>query len=459
MNVELVFGDDWINVTMPETTQIVKPGFSIPIEPVTDLEKAVGEALRNPLDAKPLSDLVKPDWKITIAFDDPTVPCYAPVWETAISKILRELKKVGVSESQITLLCANALHRKFRLPELETILGAPIVQAFKDRIFCHDAEDPDGIVHLGETSSGYDVEINRRVVESNLTVYVNAVSTGFNGGWKSICVGLSTWRSIRWHHTPEIMTMSLVKNPMHDILNEMGEIVKSIIGQEKIFKVETLLANPFEVARVWAGSVDATRREALDLLKAHTPPRRQLLQEKADIVCYGIPYWSPYAAFATMTPILTLISTGLGYLGGMIEAAGKPGCSVIIATPCPNQWDDIHHPTHREIWEHILAETLDPNEIMRRYADKFAKRADYIAKYRFEHAFHPVHGILALHPLKRLRNVNQVFIAGAQDPKLIQRLGFTPTKTVEEAVNKAQAIHGKDAVVACVQYPMMVNRQ
>jgi hypothetical protein len=57
MNVELVFGDDWINVTIPETTRIVKPGFSIPIEPVTDLEKAVGEALRNPLDAKPLSDL------------------------------------------------------------------------------------------------------------------------------------------------------------------------------------------------------------------------------------------------------------------------------------------------------------------------------------------------------------------------------------------------------------------
>lgn len=459
MNVELVFGDEWINVTLPETTRVIKPGFNIPIEPAPDLKEATVEALRNPLDAKPLSDFVKPDWNITIAFDDPTVPCYAPVWEIAISTVLEELKEIGVGKSQITLLCANALHRKFRLSELETILGTSIVQAFGNRIVCHDAEDPQGIVHLGKTSSGYDVEINRKVMQSDLTVYVNAVSTGFNGGWKSICVGLSTWRSIRWHHTPETMTMSLVKNPMHEILNEMGALVESKLGHERIFKIETLLANPFEVARIWAGSVDATRKEALNLLKARTPPRRQLLQEKADIVCYGIPNWSPYAAFGSMTPILTLVSTGLGYLGGMIEAVGKPGCSVIIATPCPNQWDNVHHPTHPEIWEHILTETLDPNEIMQKYADKFAARTDHIAKYRFENAFHPVHGILALHPLKRLRNVGQVFIAGAQEQQLVRRLGFTPAETVEEAISKAQLIHGKDAIVACVQYPMMVNRQ
>ena len=368
MRVELVFGDEWINVTLPDTTRLIKPVSGIPLEPVKDLKLAIDEALRSPLDAKPLREFVKPHWKILIAFDDPTIPCYAPVWENAISTILEELRRIGISKNQITLLCANALHRKFRLSELETILGTPIIEEFRDRILCHDAEDPEGIVHLGKTPSGYDVEINRLVVDSDLTIYVNTLSTGFNGGWKSICVGLSTWRSIRWHHTPEIMTMSLVKNPMHDILNEMGALTESKLGPEKILKLETLLANPFEVARIWAGSVTSTRKEALKTLRAHMPPRRDLLEEKADIVCYGIPNWSPYASFASMTPILTLISTGLGYLGGIIEAIGKPGCSVIIATPCPNQWDDIHHPTHREIWEHVLTTSLDPNEIMQKYA-------------------------------------------------------------------------------------------
>jgi len=459
MNVELVFGDEWINVNLPDTARLVRPISGVPLKPVEDLESTIREALRNPLDTKPLSELVKPSWKITIAFDDPTIPCYAPVWETAITIVLEELRKAGVSKSQIALLCATGLHRKFRLSELESILGSSIVKEYGDRILCHDAEDRNNIVYLGKTPSGYDVEVNRLVVDSDLTIYVNALSTGFNGGWKSICVGLSTWRSIRWHHTPEIMTMSLVKNPLHEILNEMGALIESELGPERIFKIETLLANPFEVAYVWAGSVNATRREALRVLRAYTPPRRDLLEEKADIICYGVPNWSPYAAFGSMTPILTLISTGLGYLGGVIEALGKPGCSVIMATPCRNEWDDVHHPTHREIWERVLTRSLDPSEIMREYAEQFATRADLINKYRFEYAFHPVHGILVLYPLKRLRHIGQVFVAGAQDPELVKHLGFTWTRTVEEAISRAQSIHGKDALIACVQYPMMVNRQ
>lgn len=459
LRVQLVFGDDWIEANLPEGTYLVTPSIGVPLNPVEDLAETVLEALRNPIDTSPLGDLVKPNWNVTIAFDDPTVPCYAPVWETVISKILSELKRAGISRSNITLLCANALHRKFRLSELETILGSSIVQAFHDRIVCHDAEDADNIVHLGETPSGYDVEINRKVVESDLTIYVNALSTGFNGGWKSICVGLSTWRSIRWSHTPEIMTMSLVKNPMHEILNEIGTLIESKLGQERIFKIESLLANPFQAAQIWAGSVNATRQEALNVLKARIAPRRKLIPEKADIICYGVPNWSPYAAFSFMNPILTLISTGLGYLGGMIEAIGKPGCSVIMATPCPNQWDEKHHPAYPEVWQRVISETKDPKEVMSKYAEEFASRKDYIAKYRFGYAFHPIHGLMALYPLKRLRHAKQVFIAGIQHPTLAHHVGFTPAKTVEEALDKALEIHGKDAVIACIQYPMMMNRQ
>lgn len=429
------------------------------MKPLKNLRQALQHALKHPLDAEPLTEIVKSSWKITIAFDDPTVPCFAPVWEVAVSLILSELKKIGISKNQITLLCANALHRKFRLLELEKILGSRVTKAFGDRIICHDAEDPDNLIYLGKTPSGYDVEINKKVVESDLTIYINVMSTGFNGGWKSICVGLSTWRSIRWHHKPEIMTMSIVKNPMHEILNEMGSYLESIIGDDKIFKIETVLANPLEVANIWAGSINATRRAALEVIKAHTVARRDLLPKKVDIICYGVPNWSPYAAFSHMTPMLTLISTGLGYLGGMTEALGKPGCSVIMATPCPDRWDDIHHPSHREIWNRILSDTLDPDEAMEKYGDEFATRSDYIAKYRYKYAFHPIHGLLMLHPLKRLKHAKNIFIAGIRNPEIAHHLGFIPTKTVEDTIKKAFEIHGKDALIACIQYPMMINRQ
>src|SRR5206468_2450104 len=78
------------------------------------------------------------------------------------------------------------------------------------RLVCHDAEDREAIVDLGRTPEhGYPVEVHRLVAESDLTVYVNArYNRGFNGGWKSVCVGLSTYHSIKVTHTPDGMSMS-----------------------------------------------------------------------------------------------------------------------------------------------------------------------------------------------------------------------------------------------------------
>ncbi len=460
MEETLVFGHDLIPVRLPDRTQIISSGLSTSLRPAEDLEETVRRALRHPLDSPPLSELARPGWRVTIAFDDPTVPCFAPVWEAAISLVLEELERAGVRRQHVTLLCANALHRKFTRHELSRILGEALVKEFGYRVVCHDAEDRENLVYLGLTPSGYDVEVNRLVVESDLTVYVNTVCwRGFNGGWKSICVGLSTYRSIRWHHTPDGMSMSLDRNPMHEMLDEMGAHLEAHIGQGRIFKIETVLANPVQVAHMWAGSVAATRQAALEVLRAHTRPRRDLVTEGCDILVYGVPDWSPYAAFSFTNPLLTLVSTGLGYLGGIIEAAGNPGCTVILATPCPNRWDDVHHPAYREVWDRVLAETRDPYVIVDRYEEDFTHRPEYIYKYRYCYGFHPIHGIMATYPLKRLRHAGRVLVAGAEDLSLVEHLGFEHAPTVEAAITRAEGIHGRDAPIGFVRYPLFMNRQ
>jgi hypothetical protein len=408
----------------------------------------------------PISQIAKPNARVTIAFDDPTVPCFAPVWEPAIKRVIAELEKCGVKKSNITLLCANGLHRKFTRRELSKIIGKDLVKEFGYRVLCHDAEDFENMVYLGTTDSGYEVEINKLVTDSDLTVYINTVVwRGFNGGWKSICVGLASYRCIRWHHTPDSMSMSMEKNRMHEILNEMGSVVQEKLGPERIFKIETVLANPLQVHNVWAGGVNETRQAVLKLLKSQFRPRRESVAEKADIVLYGIPNWSPYAAFSVMNPILTLVSTGLGYFGGVIEALGKSGCSVILVSPCPDRWNHTHHPTHREIWQRILPQHKDPYEIVDLFEADFSHRPEYIYKYRFCHGFHPMHGIMTTYPLKRLRHASRVFVAGAENPALIQHLGFEPAQTAEEAIEKAQGIHGKDASIVFVKYPLLACRQ
>ena len=91
----------------------------------------------------------------------------------------------------------------------------------------------------------------------------------------------------------------------------------------------------------------------------------------------------------------------------MIEAFGKPGCTVILATPCRNHWQRQHHVSYPEVWERVLPETRDPYEASRRFEEDFATRPAYVDAYRRANGFHGVHGIMAIFPLKRLRHAGE----------------------------------------------------
>jgi Lactate racemase N-terminal domain len=452
--VTLPFGDSTVAAELPARARVVSRGGGMPgsgggPQPVDDLDAVMRDALDHPLGLPPIREIVRPGQRVVIAFDDPTVASFGPVRRVAIEAVLAQLADAGVAERDVTLICANALHRKFTRDELATIIGQELVGRFGERLFCHDAEDAENLVYLGQTRRGYDVELSRHAAEADLCVYVNAgLHLGFSGGWKSVAVGLSTWQSIRHTHHPDGMSMSVLNNRMHDVLNEMGAHIEASLGR-RIYKIECVLASPTKVAQVWAGGVSETRAAAIEVMASRNPPRRSQA-EPADIVVYGLPAWSPYAVFGTMNPILTLISSGLGYLGGHIEALGKPGCTVILATPCPETWDMEHHPSYPEVWRRVLPQTRDPYEITRRFEREFATHAGYIERYRHGVAFHPVHAILATHPLRRLKHAARVIVAGAEDPAVPRHVGFEYAPTVEDAIAIAERKHGANSSIVCV---------
>ncbi len=458
MKIELPYGEATLSATLPDRAVAIPNTELVTLPPVEDLEATVRQALAKPQGLPRIRALVKPDATVVIAFDDATVGSRGPIRGVAIRAVLEELDSVGVSRKNVTLICANALHRQFRREELGRIIGDDLANEFGPRLICHDAEDPELIVDLGKTPEhGYDVEVHRLVADSDLTVYVNAGhSRGFSGGWKSVCVGLSTYKSIRITHTPDGMSMAVHGNRMHAVLHEMGHHLERRLGK-RIFKVDTVLSDPLRVAKVFAGSVDETRRQVLDTLARMFPPRRDLARDRFDVLVYGVPDWSPYAVFSYVNPILTLISSGLGYLGGLIEAVGKPRCTVIMATPVPDRWDRVSHPSYPEVWERVLSTTRDPYEIMERFADDYARRPDYIEAYRSRFGFHPVHAIMAVYPLKRLSHIGSVIVAAPRDPAVPRHLGFEVAASVEEAVVRAEALHGRGCTVAFIQQPMLTS--
>ena len=452
--IDIPYADKTIRAELPDRTFIIPAGGSKKLEPIRDLKLALKEALSNPLGMPPIARLVKPDSRVTIAFDDLTLSAFGPIRKAAILEVLGQLEKAGVSQDKVILICANALHRKFRPEELAVVLGENMVKAFGPRLFCHDAEDRENLVYLGKTTEGYDVEVSRYVVESDLTVYITCSHLGgFSGGWKSVCVGLSTLRSIRHHHTPDGMSMSIKNNRMHAVLDKMGQLFEEKVDG-KIFKIDTIDTDSAQPARIFAGSVWETRKAVLDVLIEHTPPRRDLSKDRYDVIVYGVPAWSPYAIFSSMNPILTLISSGLGYLGGTTQALGKPGCTVIMMTPCPNEWDVVHHPSYPDVWENVLSKTRDPYEIEKTYTDYYATHEEMIDLYRNHYAFHPIHGIFATQPLRRLKHCGKVIVAGAEDPGIPEHLGFDAVKTVEEALILAKDLHEDEFAIAYAQQPV-----
>ena len=138
----VAYGDWYLPVQVPEQTRTVvaKP----PMNAVPDIAQAVRDAIAAPIAHEPLHKLVGPRAKVTIAFDDASGSYFQTKREdlrqVAIEVIVEELRKAGVALGDITLLCAQGLHRKLSRTEMETFLGRKLVLQFGyNQLYCHDA--------------------------------------------------------------------------------------------------------------------------------------------------------------------------------------------------------------------------------------------------------------------------------------------------------------------------------
>src|SRR5712691_8621003 len=142
MKVELPYGETTIGVELPDHTRLLSNNERASLPPLPDLDGAVRAALAAPRGLPRLGALVWPGATVTIAFDDHTTGSFGPIRGVAIQAVLDELEGAGVRRRDVTLICANALHRMLRPAELARLLGADLVAEFGHRLLCHDAEDP-----------------------------------------------------------------------------------------------------------------------------------------------------------------------------------------------------------------------------------------------------------------------------------------------------------------------------
>src|SRR5437762_14352462 len=143
---------------MPFGSRIVDP--PDPFEPIAHPERAIKRALAKPLEDDPLKSLLRRGMKLTIAFDDlslPLPPMAQPdVRQLVLEEVIEMAAEAGVED--VHLVAANSLHRRMTEDEIRHIVGERIFSTFHpDRLYNHDAEDPEGNVLIGTTGRGEEV--------------------------------------------------------------------------------------------------------------------------------------------------------------------------------------------------------------------------------------------------------------------------------------------------------------
>ena len=242
----LWYGEDLIRVKLPAGTRVVYPKPTIPGLP--DREKAIRYALEHPEEAEPLRSQLRPGMKVTIAIDDLSLPLpkmnRPDIRQSVLTQLLAMLHAARVDDFEIVI--ANSFHRRMEPFEIRWCVGRAIFDAYyPHRLYCHDGEDPDGLVELGETELGERVRLNRRVAESDLLIYVNINLVPMDGGHKSVGVGLCDYVSLQPHHNPQTILASdsyfdHTRSPLTDSCNRMGRIVNEKLN---VFHIETVVNN------------------------------------------------------------------------------------------------------------------------------------------------------------------------------------------------------------------------
>ncbi len=448
--VRIEYGDSTMDIEVPESA-VVTPGENfVEPKPLEDPVEATRQALAEPLGSPPLRDQVGPGSKVVIVFPDRVKGgMHATAHRrVTIPLLVEELTAAGVDEQDIKLICAIGLHRKNRLDEFEAYLGREIVERFRgERLVNQDPEDPEGVVKLGETDHGDLVEVNRDVVESDLTIVLGHTMGnpygGYSGGYKTSTTGLTTWRSIRGHHTPETLHREdFVPASSHshfrNQLTKIGEKIEEAM-KAPFFTVDAVLDRKARQLGVFAGKTS-------EVEKAGWSASADWMQvglegEKADVLVLGMPRNFHYGPGMGSNPVIMLQAIGSAIVRN--AKALKPGAVVICASVCDGWFNEEWFPAYREVYE--LFQRCTTVSEMEHYADDLCSNPEYIRKFRDEHAYHPFHGLqLTYMGGIALDLTRAIYIAGAKAPGFARGMGCIPTNTFEEAVKHAYRYVGKD---------------
>jgi len=318
MLVDFAFGKTGLPVELP-------PGYDYRLlearsaRPVPNENEAISAALDSPVGTKPLKDLAAGKKTAAISVCDITRPVPNRL---ILPHVLDRLETSGISRDNVTILIATGLHRPATDAEIAEIVGPELFG--KIRVLNHHAKNLAEHSHLGQTSSGTPVHIDRRFIEADLHITLGFIEPhlmlGFSGGRKLIAPGLAAQETIKVLHSPKFMRDaraiegSIADNPLHRELLEIARMARHD------FMVDVSLTRDRKVAAVFAGDAEAAHRKGTDFVSKTMLETIDSPVDAAITTCAGYPL------------DLTFYQTVKGITAA--QHIVKPGGRILVISEC-----------------------------------------------------------------------------------------------------------------------------
>ena len=369
--------------------------------PIGDEVETIRTAIENPVNSKNLHDFLAGSKECLVIVNDATRP-------TPTARIL-EMIYDDISDFNIKFIIATGVHRAPTDEEYVQIFGK-YYETFRDRIFTHDARKDEDMCFLGKSRNGTEMHINKLSMEADRIVIISSVEPhyfgGYTGGRKSFLPGIASYNTIEQNHklalSPGAKSLALEGNPVHEDMTDALKIIN-----KKIFSIMTVLDKNHRIYAATSGDIHdsfiAAAKKADDVYAVR-------VKEKADILVSVVKY--------PMDIDLYQLQKGIENA----KYALKENGILIVVSKC-----------RLGIGENKYLTMISPEDTPESIVKKV--KGDYVLGY---------------HKVVKMAEINlwaQIWAVTDLEPDVLKKIFIEPYESIQEAVDSAIKIKGKDSKV------------
>ncbi len=254
--VHLQYGTEGLVVDLPsENVTVIEPKRFAGLD---DEAAAFLEAVRSPIESRPLRDHVESGDHVAVVIPDITRPLPT---DRILPWLFAELDHVPAEN--FTIVNGTGSHRANTEEELARMIGADILKRY--RVVNHDASDPDTMVRVGTALRGHAVHFNREYAEADKRIVLGFIEphfmAGFSGGYKGIFPAVADLEAIMRYHDAETIgdpksTWGVTDgNPTQITIRHSGSLLPVD------FCINLTLNRDREITRFFCGETRAAHKE------------------------------------------------------------------------------------------------------------------------------------------------------------------------------------------------------